>query len=90
MKNAERDKYDAVQLGFGDRKRSRVTKPELGHVRRASAMLSRLGIIALVAKGYTLMAYGFLALFALPLLTYGVWRIVRAPGTPGDRPASST
>ena len=38
----------------------------------SAAMLSQLGIIALVAQGYTLMAYGFLALFALPLLTVGV------------------
>ena len=42
----------------------------------AAALLSRLGIIALVAKGYTAMAYGFLALFALPLLTVGVWKLV--------------
>ncbi len=41
----------------------------------AAALLSRLGIIALVAKGYTAMAYGFLALFALPLLTVGVWKL---------------
>ena len=44
----------------------------------SAAMLSQLGIIALVAQGYTLMAYGFLALFALPLLTVGVARIYRA------------
>ena len=43
-----------------------------------AAVLSRLGIIALVARGYTLMAYGFLALFALPLLTRGVRRIAEA------------
>ncbi|SFP84698.1 Uncharacterized membrane protein YkvI [Halolamina pelagica] len=38
-------------------------------------LLSRVGIIALVAQGYTLMAYFFIALFALPLLTVGVLRI---------------
>ncbi len=41
-----------------------------------SAVLSRVGLIALVAQGYGAMAYGFLALFALPLLTIGVFRIV--------------
>ncbi len=41
-----------------------------------AAALSRLGLIALVAQGYTLMAYGFLLLFALPLLTRGVRRII--------------
>jgi uncharacterized membrane protein YkvI len=45
----------------------------------AAALLSRFGIIALVAQGYSLLAYGFLALFAVPLLTYGVWRISQAP-----------
>jgi uncharacterized membrane protein YkvI len=43
-----------------------------------AALLSRLGIVALVAQGYTLLAYGFLVLFALPLLTVGVRRIARS------------
>lgn len=38
-------------------------------------LLSRVGIIALVAQGYTMMAYLFIALFAIPLLTVGVLRI---------------
>lgn len=38
-------------------------------------LLSRVGIIALVAQGYTMMAYFFIALFALPLLTVGVLRV---------------
>ena len=47
----------------------------------AAALLSRFGIIALVARGYTWMAYGFLALFALPLLTAGLFRIARSPAS---------
>ena len=42
-----------------------------------AAILSSVGIIDLVAKGYLALAYGFLALFALPLLTIGVFRIWR-------------
>lgn len=42
-------------------------------------LLSRVGIIALVAQGYTTMAYFFIALFAIPLLTIGVLRIAK-PG----------
>lgn len=38
-------------------------------------LLSRVGIIALVNQGYTMMAYLFIALFAIPLLTVGVLRI---------------
>ncbi len=47
-----------------------------------AAVLSRLGLIDLVARGYTAMAYGFLLLFALPLLTVGVYRIVGASRQP--------
>lgn len=42
-----------------------------------AAVLSRVGLIALVAKGYGALAYGFLFLFALPLLTVGFARLVR-------------
>jgi uncharacterized membrane protein YkvI len=45
-----------------------------------SAVLSRLGLITLVAQGYSMLAYGFLLLFALPLMTVGVARIVRSSG----------
>ena len=44
-----------------------------------AAVLSRLGLIDLVARGYSAMAYGFLLLFALPLCTVGVYRIFQAP-----------
>jgi large subunit ribosomal protein L3 len=33
-KTVERDGYNAVQLGFGEQKESRLTKPELGHVKK--------------------------------------------------------
>lgn len=37
----------------------------------------RVGLIALIAKGYGISAYIFLVIFVLPLLTVGVWRIVQ-------------
>jgi large subunit ribosomal protein L3 len=37
LRNSERDGYDAVQLAFGETKESRLNKPELGHLRKASA-----------------------------------------------------
>lgn len=46
----------------------------------AAALLSRFGIIELVATGYTLMSYLFIALFALPLLTVGLVRVGRWSG----------
>lgn len=39
--------------------------------------LSRVGIIALVATGYGLLAWGFIVLLAIPLLTVGLRRILR-------------
>jgi large subunit ribosomal protein L3 len=37
IRRADRDGYDAVQLGFGEVKEKRLTKPELGHVKKAGA-----------------------------------------------------
>ncbi|MFC7156964.1 hypothetical protein ACFQPA_16155 [Halomarina halobia] len=42
-----------------------------------ATLLARVGIIELIATGYTLMAYFFIALFAVPLLTIGVYRIAK-------------
>lgn len=47
-----------------------------------AALLSRVGIIALVARGYTYMGYAFIALFAVPLLTVGAWKVL-GTGDPG-------
>lgn len=41
-----------------------------------ATLLSQFGIIALVAQGYTIMAYFFIALFAIPTLTVGIVRLV--------------
>jgi large subunit ribosomal protein L3 len=35
IRTAERDGYDAVQLGFGATREKRLTKPELGHLKKA-------------------------------------------------------
>jgi uncharacterized membrane protein YkvI len=55
----------------------------------ASAMLisaifiaNQFGLVALIAKGYRGLAYTMLALYVIPLLTVGVWRL-RHPATPG-------
>lgn len=37
VKTVERDGYDALQLGFEDRKRKNAKKPEIGHARKAKA-----------------------------------------------------
>jgi uncharacterized membrane protein YkvI len=50
----------------------------------AALLLAQVGIVALVAQGYGTMAYFFFALYALPLLTIGVYKIVRAPSSPSS------
>jgi large subunit ribosomal protein L3 len=37
IRTAERDGYEAVQLGFGAVKERRLTRPELGHLKKAAA-----------------------------------------------------
>jgi uncharacterized membrane protein YkvI len=37
----------------------------------------RFGLVALIANGYRALAYIFLIVFVLPLLTVGIWRIFR-------------
>ena len=40
-------------------------------------LASRFGLVALIANGYRALAYILLATFILPLITVGVWKIVR-------------
>jgi large subunit ribosomal protein L3 len=37
IRHAERDGYDAVQLGFGEVREKRLTRPKLGHLKKADA-----------------------------------------------------
>lgn len=39
----------------------------------------RVGLVALIAQGYRGLAYLFLVVYVLPLLTVGVWRLWRGP-----------
>jgi uncharacterized membrane protein YkvI len=50
-----------------------------------SALLSLWGITKLIAEGYGTMAWGFLAVYVIPLLTIGLYRIVmNRPGFSGE------
>ena len=40
-KTTEKDGYNAVQLGYGDVKESKLTKPELGHLKKAEVALKK-------------------------------------------------
>lgn len=43
-----------------------------------SALLATFGIIALIAQGYGTIAWGFFAVYVLPILTIGVWKLHRS------------
>ncbi len=42
------------------------------------ALIAQFGLIDLIARGYGTMTWVFLAVYVLPVLTIGVWRLVRA------------
>ena len=56
IKTAEADGYSALQVAFGERKASRVSKPEAGHLAKAGAeageVLKEFRVPADVAAGY--------------------------------------
>ena len=69
--------------------RAETGRAELAPVFRAAiavgvmvlaAVLSTIGVVDLIADGYGTLAWGFLFVYVLPLLTIGVWRIYQAPG----------
>lgn len=43
-----------------------------------------IGLVGLVGRGYGLITFGFLAVFVVPILTVGWWRILRKAEAPGD------
>jgi uncharacterized membrane protein YkvI len=54
----------------------------------AMLLATRIGLIDLIARGYGLLAWAVIAIYAVPLLTVGAWRIFVRPlasGTPGGR-----
>ena len=40
-KDQENDGYEAIQIGFSDKKESRATKPEIGHAKKAETAPKR-------------------------------------------------
>jgi uncharacterized membrane protein YkvI len=52
---------------------------------------TRFGLVALIAQGYRTLAYLFIAVYAVPILTYGVWWLAknRAAPAPEAPPAAA-
>uniref|UniRef100_UPI0035C943C9 YkvI family membrane protein n=1 Tax=uncultured Sphingomonas sp. TaxID=158754 RepID=UPI0035C943C9 len=47
-------------------------------------LAERIGLVALIAGGYRLLAYVLIAIYVLPLLTIGLWRLKRPAFAQGD------
>ena len=43
----------------------------------AACVMAKFGIIALIEKGYTVLSYGFMLMYMLPILTVGVYKILK-------------
>jgi uncharacterized membrane protein YkvI len=43
-------------------------------------LATRVGLIDLIAKGYGFLAWVIIAIYAMPLLTVGAWRIFAGAG----------
>lgn len=52
----------------------------------AMGIAQAVGFVDLIAKGYRLLAYLVLAVFILPLVTLGVWRLARTPAASAAAP----
>jgi large subunit ribosomal protein L3 len=78
VKTAETDGYSAVQVAFGSRKASRITKPEAGHLAKAGVeageILKEFRVAADVAAGFTPGAQ-------IPVSTFVVGQLVDVQGT---------
>jgi large subunit ribosomal protein L3 len=78
IKTADNDGYSALQIAFGQRKASRVSKPEAGHLAKAGAeageILKEFRVTAEVAAGYQPGAQ-------IPVGVFAVGQLVDVQGT---------
>jgi uncharacterized membrane protein YkvI len=47
---------------------------------------TKIGLVALIASGYRFLAWLFIGVFVVPVLTLGVWRLVRGSAAPSASP----
>jgi len=77
---------DRINTHRIERSSKSLTKSQKGAVAISTLVLAvlfaQVGIIDLIAKGYTFMAYCMIAVFALPMLTIGVLKILKHQKTP--------
>ncbi len=71
---------DRINHGLIEKGKPELTRGRRGTITVAilvtSVLFAKFGIIALIAQAYNALAYAFIALFLLPLLTVGVYKII--------------
>lgn len=80
------DRFDVALMEKGadrmtDAKRGIITVITL----TAALLLSRVGVVALIEKGYTYLSYGFILFYLLPTLLVGGYKILRSWTHADDR-----
>ena len=84
---------ERIADGFTERKDQmpRWVRPlvAIGMLAFSIFLAAELGIISLVAKGYGTLTYVILAIYALPILTIGIWRIYNWSPVPDEKEAAS-
>jgi uncharacterized membrane protein YkvI len=80
---------ERVDGWLAEQARRQITRPVRAGIAivcvLVSGGLSSIGVVDLIAKGYGTMAWGFLILYVGPLLTVGIYRLMRQPGRISDR-----
>jgi uncharacterized membrane protein YkvI len=73
-----------IDTGLREAGRSEMTRSHRGALTVAilvvSVAFAKIGIIDLIAKGYNALAYAFIIMYLIPLLTVGVYKIIKKSG----------
>ena len=73
---------ERLAAAFGERGLvlPRLARPATALILLGCALLlTRFGLVDLIAKGYGTLTWFFLAIYVIPVLTLGVWKLARAP-----------
>ena len=57
----------------------------MGLLLSSVVLAERFGLVTLIARGYRAFAYVILSIYVLPLMTFGVWRLLKE-GRSSSRP----
>ena len=72
---------DRFDIAMAERGNARLSDSRRGLITMATLiaalLLSRIGVVTLIEKGYTLLSYGFILFYLLPTLIVGGYRIIR-------------